>query len=159
MSAQLLLAVKLRSSVPLQQLSNRGNSTVEPRTRSKQSGWPIFRNFLTKATSAVQIEAPVHTPCKTTQIGDIVQDAKRFILYNRSIIEKAPLQAYVSALVFSPKMSLIRRQFLSQGPTWIKNWPDVEENWNLCLQTLEGHSDEVNAVTFSPDVRRIASAY
>ena len=37
----------------------------------------------------------------------MVQDAKRFILSNRSIIEEAPLQIYASALVFSPKQSLI----------------------------------------------------
>jgi WD40 repeat protein len=65
---------------------------------------------------------------------------------------------YASALVFSPKMSLIRRQFLSQGPTWIKSWPHVEENWSPTLQILEGHSDEVRAVAFSPDGQRLASA-
>lgn len=85
----------------------------------------------------------------------MIQDARRFILYNRSIIEKAPLQVYASALMFSPKISLIRRQFLSQGPMWIKRWPDVEENWSPTLQTLEGHSGSVQAVAFSPDGRRL----
>src|SRR5580700_7994989 len=88
----------------------------------------------------------------------MVQDAKRFILYGKSIIEKAPLQVYASALVFSPKKSLIRKQFLSYSPTWIESWPDVEENWSPTLQTLEGHSDWVQAVVFSPDGRRLASA-
>src|SRR5271156_1137341 len=89
----------------------------------------------------------------------MIQDAKRFILYNRSIIEKAPLQAYASALVFSPKSSLIKKLFLrSQGPKWIKSWLNVEEKWSPSLQTLEGHSDNVWAVTFSPEGRRLASA-
>ena len=88
----------------------------------------------------------------------MIQDAKRFILYNRSIIEKPPLQVYSSALIFSPKMSLIRTQFTRQGPMWIKNWPNVEENWSLSLQMLEGHSGHVEAVTFSPDGRRLVSA-
>jgi WD40 repeat protein len=91
----------------------------------------------------------------------MIQDAKRFVLHNRSIIEKAPLQVYASALVFSPKMSLIRTQFtqlLRQGPAWIECWPDVEENWSLTLQTLEGHSSPVIAVAFSPDGLRLASA-
>ena len=93
------------------------------------------------------------------QLLTMIQDTQRFILYNRSIIEKAPLQVYASALVFAPKMSLIRRQFLeSHGPTWISVLPVVDENWSPSLQTLEGHSDDVNSVAFSPDGRRVASA-
>jgi WD40 repeat protein len=36
--------------------------------------------------------------------------------------------------------------------------PEVENNWNALLQTLEGHSDAVRAVAFSPDGRLLASA-
>ena len=36
--------------------------------------------------------------------------------------------------------------------------PKVEEKWNAVLQTLEGHSDWVNAVAFSPDGKLVASA-
>jgi WD40 repeat protein len=87
----------------------------------------------------------------------MVLDTRRFILYNRYIVEKAPLQVYASALVFSPKTSLIRLQFLNQGPTWITCWPDVESHWSPSLQTLEGHDGQVSAVAFSPDGWRLAS--
>jgi WD40 repeat protein len=33
----------------------------------------------------------------------------------------------------------------------------VEENWDACLTTLEGHSGSVWSVAFSPDGRHIAS--
>jgi hypothetical protein len=46
----------------------------------------------------------------------IVHDARRFILYNQSIIEESPLQIYCSTLVFAPKKSAIQRQFLDQFP-------------------------------------------
>ncbi|KXX76846.1 Vegetative incompatibility protein HET-E-1 [Madurella mycetomatis] len=36
--------------------------------------------------------------------------------------------------------------------------PVVEQNWSLCLQTLEGHRGSVQSVAFSPDGNRIASA-
>ena len=36
--------------------------------------------------------------------------------------------------------------------------PEVENNWNALLQTLEGHSSSVNAVVFSPDGKLLASA-
>ena len=87
----------------------------------------------------------------------IVHDAKRFNLSNRSIIEEAPLQSYFSALVFSPTQSVIRNQYSNQFPTWVKRLPVIESNWSPSLQTLEGHSDWVQAVAFSPDGQLLAS--
>ena len=87
----------------------------------------------------------------------MVKDAKRFILNNRSIIEKVPLQTYISALIFSPKKSIVRSQFSTQIPSWIKCLPAVEEDWNPSLQVLEGHSGSVWSVAFSPDGKRLAS--
>src|SRR5271156_4204545 len=87
-----------------------------------------------------------------------VNDAQRFILNNASIIGVAPLQVYCSALLFSPKASIVRQLFWDQVPVWIKRSPDVQEEWNASLQTLEGHSDSANAVAFSPDGQLVASA-
>ena len=44
-----------------------------------------------------------------------------------------------------------------QGPKWIKGWPDVENNWSPCLQTLEGHTNPVLSVVFSYDEQLLAS--
>jgi WD40 repeat protein len=43
-------------------------------------------------------------------------------------------------------------------PRWVRKLPDVESTWNALLQTLEGHSDGVTAVAFSPDGKTLASA-
>src|SRR5271163_4711583 len=83
---------------------------------------------------------------------------RRFILYNRAIIEQAPLQIYYSAIIFAPAMSPVRRQFKDLIPTWMKQLPEVEKAWNPLLQTLEGHSSWVMAVAFSPDGKQLASA-
>ncbi|KAI9775820.1 MAG: hypothetical protein M1839_000871 [Geoglossum umbratile] len=91
------------------------------------------------------------------QLLAIVKDAKRFILYYGSIIKKAPLQVYASALVFSPKTSLIKQRFLDQGPAWIHVWPAVDEHWSPS-QPLEGHTDGVNCVTYSPNGQQLASS-
>lgn len=88
----------------------------------------------------------------------ITQDAKRFILYHRSIIETAPLQVYASALVFSPQKSLVKRLFWSQGPNWIESYPEVGDIWSPLVQTLEGHDDEVQGVIFSPNGQLLASS-
>jgi WD40 repeat protein len=94
---------------------------------------------------------------KSPHLDAFVHDAKRFALYNRSIIEEAPLQIYYSALVFAPEVSIVRGQFKNQIPYWIRKLPNVQE-WGSLLQTLEGHSSGVNAVAFSPDGKLVASA-
>lgn len=93
----------------------------------------------------------------STQIRAFVHDAKRFVLRNQYIIDKSPLQIYYSALMFSPNHSILRQKFL-RGVKWLKVAPVVEDNWDACLQSLEGHQDEIVAVCFSPDGRLLASA-
>ncbi|KAK4171574.1 hypothetical protein QBC36DRAFT_249332 [Triangularia setosa] len=89
----------------------------------------------------------------------IVRDAHRFALSYRMIIEKAPLQAYTSALVFAPTNSMVKKIFKKEEPGWISTIPVVEAEWNACIQTLEGHGDWVQSVAFSPDGQhRVASA-
>src|SRR5271154_658373 len=88
----------------------------------------------------------------------MIQDLKRFILRFGSIIEKAPLQTYCAALAFSPQKSEIRQQFWHQRHPRIKRVLHAEETWNHSRGTLEGHSDSVYSVVFSPDGQLVASA-
>ncbi|KAI9782331.1 MAG: hypothetical protein M1839_005204 [Geoglossum umbratile] len=94
---------------------------------------------------------------KSTDLFDLIHDAKRFVLYNRSVIEQAPLQTYCSALMFTPGESVIRKQFENHIPSWICKKPRVQAKWNATLQTLEGHSGGVYSVAFSPDGKLVAS--
>ncbi|EZG05699.1 hypothetical protein H106_04721 [Trichophyton rubrum CBS 735.88] len=70
------------------------------------------------------------------QLYAFVEDAKRFICYNRAIIEQAPLQVYCSALVFAPEQSLLRKHFAKDMPNWIVRYPKVLPKWTLLRQTL-----------------------
>ncbi|KAF1959412.1 WD40 repeat-like protein [Byssothecium circinans] len=107
----------------------------------------------------------------------LVHDVYRFVMYHKGAIESSPLQAYTSALLFSPTKSLIRRQFQHEEPKWITIKPAPGASWSACLQTLEGHSrsiwdassgaclqtleghsDSVTLVAFSYDSTRLASA-
>ncbi|KAH7471855.1 Vegetative incompatibility protein [Fusarium oxysporum f. sp. matthiolae] len=91
------------------------------------------------------------------ELTELLRDAHRFILFHKRAIEIAPLQAYASALVFSPASSQVRKLFKKEEPDWMISKPSVEENWNACLQTLEGHGHWVSSVTFSADGQWIAS--
>ncbi|KAI1073345.1 hypothetical protein LB507_011700, partial [Fusarium sp. FIESC RH6] len=85
-----------------------------------------------------------------------VADAMRFLQSYFSVIAEAPLQIYC-CLAFAPGKSVVRRTFGDAIPKWIRNLPTVEENWDACLLTLEGHSMEVNSVVFSHDSKKVAS--
>src|SRR5277367_3481723 len=94
---------------------------------------------------------------KSSRLYAFIHDAKRFLLYNRSIIEEAPLQTYCSALLFSPEESVVRKQFENHIPSWTCKKPRVQAKWNATLLTLEGHSRVATSVAFSPDGKLVAS--
>jgi WD40 repeat protein len=81
----------------------------------------------------------------------------RFVQYSRPVIEQAPLKIYLSALMFAPKTSEIRKQFKSQQLHWMKHLPDVKEDCSVLLQTLEGHTGRVNTIAFTQDGKVLAS--
>jgi WD40 repeat protein len=73
-----------------------------------------------------------------------------------AILAEAPLQIYSSALLFSPKESIIREVFVEQVPQAVKMLLGRDAGWDACRSVLEGHSDWVNAVVFSPDGQLVA---
>ncbi|KAH8758829.1 WD40-repeat-containing domain protein, partial [Hyaloscypha finlandica] len=111
--------------------------------------WLEALGWMGKASEGIQAIFP--------DLYTLIHDAKRFALYNRSIIEKTPLQLYCSALVFAPGNSIIRRKFEGCTPDWIQLKPKVQAHWNAALQTLEGHTSSVNSVAFSPDSKQVVS--
>lgn len=96
-------------------------------------------------------------PTSATEVSAFLCVLKRFILNSQSIIDIAPLQIYASALVFSPARSITRGTFKQEERKWITSGPIVQDSWNACRQTLEGHSSWVWSVAFSPDSKWIAS--
>lgn len=96
-------------------------------------------------------------PSEHGNLCSLVYDAKRFILSNRWIISHAPLQIYASALIFAPEKSLIRAQFKHMMPPWIIKRPAVEQYWTAELNTLEGHTDFITSIAFSPSDDLVAT--
>ncbi|RFU31703.1 hypothetical protein B7463_g4630, partial [Scytalidium lignicola] len=95
-------------------------------------------------------------PEKGVKTMGFLQDARRFVLSFRSIIDLAPLQLYPSALVFAPEGSVVRKASERFIPDWIIQKPEMEQDWDPCLLTLECTSG-VNLVAFSPDSKLLAS--
>ncbi|KAI9772557.1 MAG: hypothetical protein M1840_000762, partial [Geoglossum simile] len=112
---------------------------------------------ISEAVLAIQVLEDMTDAKKSPNLHAFIYDSKRFILYNRSIIEEAPLQTYCSALMFIPEESIVRKQFENHIPSWICKKPRVQVKWNATLQTLEGHSSLVSSVAFSPDGKLVVS--
>ncbi|KAJ6035879.1 hypothetical protein N7540_000158 [Penicillium herquei] len=91
------------------------------------------------------------------QLPEFLEDARRFILKNRQMVDEIPLQIYSSGLAFAPKTALIGKLFEHELPTRIWRLPDVEESWSAEIQTLESHSGRVLSVAFSPDGQFLVS--
>ncbi|KAK6513407.1 hypothetical protein TWF281_005033 [Arthrobotrys megalospora] len=92
---------------------------------------------------------------KSTNLLEFLRDIERFVRFNQFIIAKAPLQAYISALLFSPAKSIVRTLFSPTYLGWVRKAPEVEEQWGALLLTIEcrGHAD---SMVFSPDGRWLA---
>ena len=95
---------------------------------------------------------------EATPFTQLVYDTYRFIMYHKQAIENSPLQVYGSALLFSPRQSLVRRLFQHEEPKGLALKPGMSDEWSGCLQTLEGHGSVVWSVAFSHDSTWLASA-
>ncbi|PVH67833.1 hypothetical protein DL98DRAFT_636703 [Cadophora sp. DSE1049] len=117
----------------------------------------VLSLFKSVSEGVLMIKKLENLQLRSPDLRAFIQDAIRFAVSNLSIIEQAPLQAYCSALVFAPETSIVRKTFEYCIPSWIQRKPKVETHWNAILQILEGHTDVVTSVAFSPDGRQIVS--
>ncbi|KAK1841976.1 hypothetical protein CCHR01_15389 [Colletotrichum chrysophilum] len=90
-------------------------------------------------------------------LADFIGDANRFVLYNREVMEKYPLQLYASSLVFSPQDSIVKKYFRHDIPDWIVRLLGLDSAWNPCLQTLP-NGYRVEELSFSSDGKWLASS-
>ncbi|KAL3487204.1 hypothetical protein BJX62DRAFT_241237 [Aspergillus germanicus] len=112
---------------------------------------------LDKAVSYIQaLLAQVASTKEGKEVSRFLHDARRFLLYNLSTIEAAPLQLYSFALVFSPKNSIIRKTFKKCVPNWITRSPNVPENWSSLEQSFHSTQGYPKTLAFSPDGTKIA---
>ncbi|KAM0720132.1 hypothetical protein Q7P37_004268 [Cladosporium fusiforme] len=87
----------------------------------------------------------------------MLDDAIRFVLRNRYIIDEAPLQIYISALLFAPSRSITRETFGSVLQGYFEVMPQVHQRWGAEMQKLEGHSHYITTVALSHDNRTMVS--
>ncbi|KAL8708936.1 MAG: hypothetical protein Q9220_006268 [cf. Caloplaca sp. 1 TL-2023] len=88
-------------------------------------------------------------------VHDFIYDCHRFVLTFRGIIDEAPEQVYVSALLFSPVKSSVRRNYQHTIPTWVALSPEPDDYWSPNIQTVQlGYG--VDEIDLLPDGKRMA---
>ncbi|KAJ5714138.1 uncharacterized protein N7483_011319 [Penicillium malachiteum] len=92
-----------------------------------------------------------------SDLESFVKDAHRFILYHRPTIEEAPLQVYYMAAIFTPTNSLMKKEFSSHFPAWLRKSPIMERDWDSQEQSFasDGH---IHTVAVSND-EKLAAAF
>ncbi|OCK89247.1 HET-domain-containing protein [Cenococcum geophilum 1.58] len=143
-------------------IGSQDRGVIENFIRKKYLHWlealSLCRSMSEGVLAMAKLNALAQRRADAPSFIKLLQDARLFIMYHIQAIQNSPLQAYASALIFSPDRSLIRSYFKGEEPKWISIKPAIGDQWSACLQTLEGHSDWVWSVAFSHDSARLASA-
>ncbi|KAJ5349807.1 hypothetical protein N7541_007534 [Penicillium brevicompactum] len=102
-----------------------------------------------------------HRKSNTTRwLHTFVPDALQFLLGNKLMIERTPLQLYVSALIFSKKSSEVRKRYRKEAPSWILNEPYLPDDSSK--RSSGGlpiaHASVIYSVAISSDSSLVATA-
>ncbi|KAH6964800.1 hypothetical protein EDB82DRAFT_466623 [Fusarium venenatum] len=94
------------------------------------------------------------------QTAKLVEQAYRFLLYNKSFIERAPLQVYASALLFCPQQSMseIKSRYQHELPD-ISIHPEREESTFSQLTQELPVSGPPHHISFAPDGNFLAATH
>ncbi|KAF7974592.1 hypothetical protein HWV62_11868 [Athelia sp. TMB] len=91
------------------------------------------------------------------ELTGVVKDGISFVnVFAPAISESAP-HVYVSAVPFAPTNSLISKQYSPKYPCLLRLVSGRLNNWPSALKTIEGHTETVVSVSYSPDGKHIVS--
>ncbi|KAN0107830.1 hypothetical protein V8E51_007572 [Hyaloscypha variabilis] len=120
--------------------------------------WIEALSLIGKISTGIRILSKLQSLTEdNSKLHSFVQDAQRFLAYNRFMVELSPLQVYYSALLFAPNKSDVRQSFLDRLPQFVTYPPETPDYWGPSTQTLEGHQRSVYDVVFSPTGKLLAS--
>ncbi len=94
----------------------------------------------------------------STQLIGLLEDAERFIVNYRLIIEQAPLQAYAAGLGFCPSQTEIRRLYWDERAPFVENIMGIRTSGTRVGRRSRAIAVRFGLSAFSPDGKTIASA-
>ncbi|KAJ3489794.1 hypothetical protein NLG97_g5926 [Lecanicillium saksenae] len=115
----------------------------------------LLRSTQTAVTGMTDLNASVTNKSGLTE--SLVHDAYRFVLAHSHTIQTAPLQAYVSALIFSPSKSFAMHFHRSEKPDWIETLSGLGFHWDPCLMTISLDKRGFKGAALSNDGSKFAT--
>ncbi|KAF7966724.1 hypothetical protein HWV62_37267 [Athelia sp. TMB] len=135
--------------------------SVEKRMNIASGSLAAVRNYALselKVSSCAKSEVHDHEQPQEQELVEFAKDAISFVnVFAPPISESVP-HIYISALPFAPESSLISKQYLRHFPGVLQLLSGSLDNWPAALKTIEGHTNTVSSVSYSPDGRHIVSA-
>ncbi|KAI9150737.1 WD40 repeat-like protein [Paramyrothecium foliicola] len=137
-------------------------SVLDNFMRSKYLYWleaaSLCKTIPKAEASMTRLWGLIQGKIETTQLAKLVKDARQLLSFHKTAIENYPLQAYGSALVFSPSSSLTKQLFRHEEPQWIEVKTGLNDDWSPDVQMLRSHDGGTSCMAFSHDSNFLASA-
>ena len=96
-------------------------------------------------------------PLPHSDIPELLYDCQRATQQSFPGLSVSCLQAYLGIIPFCPTSSKLREHYLVQASRAPRLLIGLEERWDTCDVTMEGHTAPVTGVAFSPDGRLVIS--
>ncbi|KAF9512026.1 hypothetical protein BS47DRAFT_1318551, partial [Hydnum rufescens UP504] len=123
--------------------------------------WFEAMSLLGSVSNAVGLIEEAHHWANISKSKEIVvrilSDSRRFILAHGEMIRASALYVYHSALPFTPHNTVLYKTYGGNGKDSVKVLQGVGSEWPQNLSTLQGHSDWVTTIVFSPNGLCLAS--
>src|ERR1700761_303302 len=92
------------------------------------------------------------------ELATFLTDASKFVTTFKTPIETSVPHIYISALPFCPVDSVLLKQFKSNFPKILDIQTGRTTTWPQLELILEGHTDDVLSVGYSPNGKHVVSS-
>ncbi|KAM3490128.1 hypothetical protein MY3957_006603 [Beauveria namnaoensis] len=116
-------------------------------------------NYSNPAREFLRLQRLISRNKKSVEVQALLKDVYRFAAANCESLDEAPLQIY-TALIFTPRNSIVRKIFEHQYNTWVQGKPIVEYEWSLGFMTTTVKPLPARGILkllFSPNERVLAA--
>ncbi|KAM3526723.1 hypothetical protein MY4038_006679 [Beauveria bassiana] len=116
-------------------------------------------NYSNPAREFLRLQRLISRNKKSVEVQALLKDVYRFAAANCESLDKAPLQIY-TALIFTPRNSIVRKIFEHKYNTWVQGKPIVEYEWSLGFMTTTVKPLPARGILkllFSPNERVLAA--
>ncbi|KAI0315268.1 WD40-repeat-containing domain protein [Amylostereum chailletii] len=113
---------------------------------------------LSPILSLVVLWSQVAKPYFGSLVYEYACSCQRFLSVNGMVIAQSAPHIYLSVLPFTPKSCFISSCYLHKSPHSVRIASRQESDWPLVQSVLQGHTDTILSLAFSPDGNIIASS-